>query len=77
MAATRKKKPVLTYIQRDLTPCNGCGNPMVACCPCNRAECTLKTPVPFCPTCENERLGKWMKAHGIRVCAEYVKGQLR
>jgi hypothetical protein len=34
------------------------------------------TSVPICPTCEPERLAKWSKANGTKVCNAYVEQQL-
>ena len=42
-------------------------------CPCGLPECTLSTPVPFCPDCERPKLDKWSKMNGTSVCEAYVK----
>ncbi len=57
--------------------CGQCGQRLELRCPCERAECGLRTPVPFCPACDEDKLQKWQKAHGIKVCDAYVEAQLR
>jgi hypothetical protein len=56
--------------------CGVCKEPKVIPCPCTRAECSLVTHVPFCPTCEPKKLDGWERMQGRKVCNEYVKKQL-
>lgn len=57
--------------------CGVCSERLELRCPCKRVECTLATPVPFCPKCEKTKLNKWQTAHGVSVCNVYLEEQLR
>jgi len=57
--------------------CGQCGARLELRCPCDRPECVLRTPVPFCPKCDKQKLDKWQKMHGVSVCEVYLETQLR
>jgi len=57
--------------------CGQCAERLELRCPCDRPECTLRTPVPFCPKCDQVKLEKWQKSHSVFVCEVYLETQLR
>ncbi len=57
--------------------CGQCGQKLELRCPCDRPECTLVTPVPFCPKCDKDKLERWQRMHAVSVCDVYVETELQ